>query len=317
MKLNTKSILSFIFIIIVISAVYITILIQPPKDFPSKQFYFNIPKGAPATKVADDLYNKKIISSPLLFKISVVLLSMNKGLKAGDYRIRGEESLFEIANRMINGYERQLKVRIVIPEGMRVADMAPILSKYLINFDELAFISEAKKNEGYLYPDTYDFFENASEITVIKNMKDNFNEKISTISDEIKKSKRSFKDIIIMASILEKEANGFEDKKIMSGILWKRIDKGMLLQVDPPFYYVLNKKTPLTYSDLKIDSLYNTYKYKGLPGGPIGSPSLESIKASLNPTESKYFFYLSGKDGTIHYSINYEGHLINKNKYLK
>jgi UPF0755 protein len=144
----------------------------------------------------------------------------------------------------------------------------------------------------------------------------NFNKKIKEIQVQINKSGRNLNDIVIMASIIEEEARGLEDKKIVSGILWKRLASGMLLQVDAPFYYMTGKMGGVTYNDLKIDSQYNTYKYKGLPKGPISNPGMESLIATLNPTQTKYFFYLTGNDGKMRYSIDYGGHLKNKNIYL-
>jgi UPF0755 protein len=148
-------------------------------------------------------------------------------------------------------------------------------------------------------------------------MRANFDKKVNPLKDEIAKSGRTLKDIITMSSIVEEEAVGLEDKRMVAGVLWKRLDKGMLLQVDPPFYYITGKTSWVTYDDLKIDSPYNTYKYKGLPRGPISNPGIESIKATISPIKSDYYFYLTGRDGKMRYAITYDGHLANKNKYLK
>ena len=121
-----------------------------------------------------------------------------------------------------------------------------------------------------------------------------------------------------MASIIEKEANGEEDRAVISGILWKRIAQGMPMQVDAPFLFLLNKQSSeLTIKDLAIDSPYNTYKYKGLPPGPINNPRLESIKAALNPQTSPYLYYLHDAKGGIHYASDFKGHQANITRYLK
>ncbi len=147
-------------------------------------------------------------------------------------------------------------------------------------------------------------------------MRANFDKKISTLTLDTKPGGRTLKDIIIMASIVEEEARGLEDKKIVAGILWKRLDDNMLLQVDAPFYYLTAKKGSFTLDDLKIDSPYNTYLYKGLTKGPISNPGLESIMAAINPVKTKYYFYLTGKDGKMRYASTYDGHIQNKNIYL-
>ena len=121
-----------------------------------------------------------------------------------------------------------------------------------------------------------------------------------------------------MASLIEKEASGEKDRNIVSGILWKRIEKGIPLQVDAPFLYILGKESSeLTKSDLSINSPFNTYKYKGLTPSPIGNPGLDSIKAAINPEDSPYLYYLHDAEGNIHYARTYSEHQKNIRTYLK
>ena len=135
--------------------------------------------------------------------------------------------------------------------------------------------------------------------------------------DAIKKSGRTQDEILTMASILEKEASKIKDRQQIAGVLWHRIDVGMPLQVDAVFPYIIGKNTfELTREDLAVDSPYNTYKYKGLPPGPIGNPGLDSILAAATPIKSKYVFFLSDKQGNFHYAVTYAQHLVNKAKYL-
>lgn len=134
---------------------------------------------------------------------------------------------------------------------------------------------------------------------------------------EVEKSGRSLEDIIVMASILEGEAKTREDMEIVSGILWKRIEIGMPLQVDTSFVYILGKATEdLTLSDLEVKSPYNTYLYKGLPPGPISNPGLDSIRAAVNPTTTPYLYFLTGNDGKMYYARTFDEHVKNKQKYL-
>ena len=121
-----------------------------------------------------------------------------------------------------------------------------------------------------------------------------------------------------MESFIDNEVHNPEDRKIVSGILWKRIDKGIGLQVDASLTYILGKASAeLTQDDLKMDSPYNTYKYKGLPKGPISNPGKEAIEAAVFPQTSPYLFYLSDKDGITRYAKNFEEHKNNKFKYLQ
>ena len=147
-------------------------------------------------------------------------------------------------------------------------------------------------------------------------MNNNFNEKIAS-TPSIATSTFKLKDIIIMASLVELEARTTESRKIIAGILWKRLSLGMPLQVDSVFLYINGKNTyELTTMDLKIKSPYNTYLYKGLPRGPIGNPGLDALQSTVDPTKTKYLYFLSSHDGAMHYAKTFEEHKRNREKYL-
>ena len=292
------------------------IAIQPPSDFPKGQFDFTVETNSSLTRISNNLVEKKIISSPFLFKIISILSNGRSGVFAGDYRFTEPTNLIGVAIRISNGHQGLPKIKVTIPEGTNVSDMAYIYMTKLTNFNAPKFVALARNEEGYLFPDTYYFLSNAKPEEVIKEMKANFQNKLNIIKAEIDKSNKPLRDIITMASIIEEEAKGYEDKRMVSGILWRRLKIGMFLQVDPPFYFITGKNTGVTYDDLKIDSPYNTYKYKGLPKGPISNPGIESIRAAVNPSNTDYLFYLTGRDGTMRYATTYDGHLRNKNIYL-
>lgn len=317
MRIKNKK---FIFGLMVFSSITILsmfiVVIQAPSDFPRGQFDINIPSNSSLTYIGNYLTQKNIISSPFLFKVFAVLSGKRNRLSAGDYRFTQPQNLITVVSRLLNNDQGLPKIKITIPEGTNVSDMAYIYMTKLSNFNAPKFVALARAEEGYLFPDTYYFFSNAKPEEVIKEMKANFNKKIESLKLEIDSSGKTLKDIVIMASIVEEEAHGYEDKKMVAGVLWNRINNNMLLQVDPPFYFITGKKGNVTYDDLKIDSPYNTYKNKGLPKGPISNPGIESIKATLNPIPSKYFFYLTGRDGIMRYATTYDGHLRNKNIYL-
>ncbi len=163
--------------------------------------------------------------------------------------------------------------------------------------------------EGYLYPDTYRFTSNESAARIVRTMTDNFEAHFpEDLFDAQQGTVRSKRDIVIMASILEKEVATEEDKKIVAGILWKRLDHNLPLQVDSTGAYFL-ADSPLL--------VYNTYQTTGLPSGPICNPSLESMQAALLPTATEYWYFLSTRDGRIVYSRTLGEHLINKATYLE
>ena len=177
-------------------------------------------------------------------------------------------------------------VRVTIPEGYNVSQIGAALEKAGM-FSSEEFVEAAKAEEGFLFPDTYEFFKHSSPSTVIGKMKENFEKKVGR---EVERN------IVIMASLLEEEAAKPEDWKIISGILWKRLAAGIPLQVDAE---------------------PETYDYLGFPPAPISNPGLEAIGAALHPSTSPYLYYLSDKDGNLHYSRTFEEHVEKKLKYLR
>ncbi len=302
--------------VVIIFIMFVTSSIAP-SSFPKGQIDVHVPNSASLSNISESLADQNIITSPFVFKVFVVVFGGQRGLFAGDYRFTGPQSVIRVAYRMVNGNQGLPKIKVTIPEGTNVYDMAYIYLTKIRNFNAPRFVSLALQYEGYLFPDTYNFLSNVKSEEVIKTMRNNFNEKIKTLESDIENSDKIMEEIIIMASIVEEEERDSENRRVIAGILWKRLEEGMPLQVDAPFYYLTGRKGGFTYDDLKIDSPYNTYKYKGLPRGPISNPSLDAIKATLNPVKTTYYYYLTGKDGVTRYSDTYDGHLKNKNVYLR
>ena len=170
-----------------------------------------------------------------------------------------------MAARITRGEYGLDPIRITFPEGVTVAEIADILDGKLPSFDKWTFVKLSQGKEGYLFPDTYFFLPNVEPGEIIREMSENFDRKMLAVSDSIAQSGKTAEEIIIMASIIEREAITFKDKEIISGILWKRIEIGMRLQVDAPFVYAINKGSfELTRADLKTDSPYNTYTREGV-----------------------------------------------------
>jgi len=179
--------------------------------------------------------------------------------------------------------------------------------------------------EGYLFPDTYRVFASSSPEEIIDRLLRNFDLKLNEeMRAEIKRQGKTIHEIITMASIIEKEAPIFsqkssEDAKIISGIFWNRLEIGMALQTDASLSYIFEDKKPTHIGEeLKVDSPYNSYLYRGLPPGPISNPGLIAIEAAIYPTKTDYFYFLTPLDGSrVYYAKNYQEHLNNKYKYLK
>lgn len=290
---------------------------MPPTDFPSKETV-TIKKGYSLSQAARIFSEKGIVRSPLLLKVYVMFLSGHRQAQAGDYLFTAPESAFRVAYRLVYGIQGLPKIKLIFYEGMTVKDIGNSLKKTIPTFDLPSFLALAKPHEGYLFPDTYYFYENSTPEEVVELMRQTFNERTKPLLLEIQVFGKSASDVVAMASIVEKEATSSQDRRIIAGILWKRISLGMALQVDPPFYYILNKDSgELTVKDLAVDSPYNLYKHTGLPPTPIDNPGFEALRDTVNPILTKYLFYLSGKDGRMHYATDLDGHVANKKKYLR
>ena len=294
--------------------IFYLFLYRAPANFPNYTL-FTVNKGDTLSQVADSLYENNLIRSPFWFRNFVILADKEKRLIAGDYVFGVPQSVFTIAKRITTAKYDLNFIKITIPEGMNKFEIAEILVKKFSKFDPKDFISNAK--EGYLFPDTYLFLPNSEITQVLSFMKNNFDKKIQSIESEIIEFKKPLNDVIIMASILEEEARKTDTRRTIAGILWKRLSVGMPLQVDVTFQYINGKKTfELTTEDLKIDSPYNTYKYRGLPPTPISNPGLDSILSAITPIETPYFYFLSDKDGNMHYAKTFSEHKKNKELYL-
>jgi UPF0755 protein len=276
-----------------------------------------VPEGESLQDIATTLYQDGVIRSPLMFRALVVVRGHEKSVHAGDYLFKEPLDIFSVARALSIGQYGLEPARIRIPEGATTKQMAIIFSSQLQRFNPDAFLAQAGPQEGYLFPDTYFFLPNASENTVIEAMRQNFDQKIATIQPQIASSTHSLQDVVVMASILEREAYNTQDRRMISGVLWNRIARGMPLQVDAAFSYTLGKGTfQLTMKDLITPSPYNTYINKGLPPTAIGSPSLDSLTAAVTPIKSNYLYFLADSHGVTHYCPTYACQLANKARYF-
>ena len=268
--------------------------LNAPIDFPLGTI-IKIEPGESLKTVSSKLKTNHIIRSQIVFEAFVIIFGGEKRVISSNHYFENKLPVYEVARRIWKGEHHIKSVAITIPEGFNTAQIGFTFASKLPYFSESGFLLEAKDLEGRLFPDTYFFLITDNEKDVLKSMNENFKKKMLSLQPEITLSGKTEKDIIIMASLVEGEAKGEDDREFISGILWRRLAIGMPLQVDI---------SP------------ETYKTKGLPENPVGNPGLLAIKATIFPKKSPYLYYLHDEDGNIHYAKTFEEHKLNKLKYL-
>jgi UPF0755 protein len=264
------------------------------------------------------LHEARFIRSPFLFTAFVRILGGESGAAAGEYSFKRPVGVIRLAHRVARAEYGIEKISITIPEGTSVREISKILRRKLPRLNPEDFLRAALPYEGYLFPDTYFFPENIGAEDVVSVMRENFNRRMREVSPLLIAFRRPISDVIVMSSLVEEEARTEETRRRIAGILWKRLRIGMPLQVDAVFPYILGKNTfQVTFEDLQFDSPYNTYRFAGLPPGPITNPGLDAIRATLTPIETPYFYYLSDMQGEMHYAVTHDEHVQNKEKYLR
>ena len=268
--------------------------------------------------ITKQLSDARIIKHPRFLQFTLRISGASSRVQSGAYLFKTPQNLFAVAYRLITGDYGLPPVKVTFVEGLTVRDMALQTAETFSGISSDDFISEGRSQEGYLFPDTYLFHPDADVTSIIATMRTNFDAKIAPLSDDIKTSGHSISDVVIVASLVEKEVRTNENKRIVAGILWKRLEINMPLQVDAVFGYIFNRDTySPSFEDLKVNSPYNTYIHTGLPPGPISNPGLESIQAALYPIKTNYLYYLTGSDDLMHYARTYAAHIANQNKYLQ
>jgi UPF0755 protein len=282
-------------------------------------------RGENAFQISGDLKSEGYISSRLIFLFYVAKDGAVKKMKAGEYDLRGL-SYEAIVDKLTKGLT-VAKFFTVTP-GQTIADIAAGIQKIGIidarkftgednrpleaKYEFLNDLPPGSSLEGFLFPDTYQVEPETTADDIKSIMLDNFDKKLTSgLRQEIVDQQKTIYAVITMAAILEKEVKTSADKKIVAGILWKRIGMGMPLQVDSAILYDNNG-----VFDKAKNSPYNTYLFAGLPAGPICNPGMESIVAAIYPQKTDYLYYLSARDGATVFSKTYDEHLANRSKYI-
>jgi UPF0755 protein len=248
---------------------------------------FNVSAGASATQIGSNLFKQNLIKNPLLFKYYVQVSGLSSRIQVGDYRLSPSYNMFQIADILS---KNPVQIKVTIPEGFTNSEIASKFAKELGR--DRTFINEflnlSKNDQGYLFPDTYLVAGNSTPAQIIAKMKAEFDDKTIGL--------KPIPSQVILASIIERETKGIEERPIVAGILMNRLNAGMALQVD---------------------IAPETYQHVGLPDKPIANPGLISIKAAVNPTATDFWYYLHDPTGTIHYAKTLTGQNANIDKYLR
>lgn len=281
-----------------------------------------VKKGDTTNTIANTLYVEKLIRNRVVFFFVVKQLGIEKNMQAGDFSLSPSMNTFDIATALTKG---SIDVWVTIPEGLRKEEISEILAKDLPNFSTADFLSKAE--EGYLFPDTYLLPKDANADKVIEILAKTFNEKYSAeLQAKAKKLGLTTKEVIVLASLVEREAQRAEDRQPMASVLLRRLNEPMRLQIDASVQYAIGYdreeqtwwKKGLTVEDLQTDSPYNTYTRDGLPLGPICNPGIAAIEAVLNADpNTPYVYYVNDVDGKLHFSRTLEEHEANVRAYVR
>lgn len=278
---------------------------------------FVVEPGQGVREIAYKLKKEGLIKDPTVFFLLTKQKGLDKKIQAGDFRLNPSMKAADVAEGLTHG---TLDIWVTIPEGFRADEIADMLEKKMPNYEE-SWRQTLRANEGYLFPDTYLIPRDADAQTVVKLLTDTFETRFASI--DTSKTDLTKEEIIIIASLVEREARHAEDRPLVAGVILNRFDIGMKLDIDATIQYALGYqedekrwwKRSLTLEDLQINSPYNTYKVAGLPPAPISNPGLASLNAVVNPTPSDYLYYITDPKGINHYAEDLEGHRENIEKY--
>ena len=300
-----------------VSVLTLDILAQPPADFPIGKT-IEITPGSGVKTAAALLQTEHVVTSKYLLYAVIWWHHDPTALKASVYSFTEPLSVYEVADKLMQGDFTSNLIKFTHREGERASEIATTATQLLTDFDSVTFMQLAEPQEGKLYPDTYLVPPDFTATELFTSMQEAYEQNIAPLRADIAAGTLTENDVIILASIIEREANSPESMNMVSGILQNRLRIKMALQVDASIEYILNKPLKdLTAADLEIDSPYNTYSHNELPPTPIGNPGLTAIKSVLKPTPSNYLYYITDSAGQFHYAETFEEHKSNVARYLR
>ena len=281
---------------------------------------FDVPVGSSSRAIAKRLIEQKLIRSEYAFRLAVRYRGTGKRLQAGTYVLRRNMTLWDLLDALEKGQVTLMSW--TVPEGLTTSAIAQLwetsgfgTAEAFRKASESQHLLERygltdKTAEGYLFPNTYKFAKGTTTEKVVEMMLDEFKQQwTEKFDEEAENLGRTRHEIVMLASIIEKEAQADLERPRISSVFHNRLTRKWKLQADPTVLYALgNPESPLRKADLQVDSPYNTYKYKGLPPGPIANPGIDSIVAALRPEKTDYLYFVAVGDGKHHFSKTLSAH---------
>lgn len=332
-KLNIKKILLIIIAVVLIGVIGLFIsyrnVVSSPLKTDSDIITIEVKDGEGFYNLLERLDSEGIIKSKTFIKVNLKLTKEDTNIIPGTYEVSGDISLGELIKTLRTEDVSKDQVKVTIKEGYTIDKIAAALDEsglceteeFLNSIksyplpDYVKVNSNKKYNlEGYLFPDTYFFKKENTPEQIISQMLKNFEKQLALLEEKTGKTieKDNIDELVIKASLVEKEARLDEERPLVASVIQNRLEKGMKLEFCSTINYVIGyeDKEILSYNDLKVESPYNTYKYAGLPMGAVGSPGYKSLEAALVPAETDYLYFvlLYGENGKQHFSNNYEEH---------
>jgi UPF0755 protein len=303
---------------------------EPYRAFEGEEVFYTVARGTSGSRVASDLERLGVVRDHRLFVAALRLRKQTGRIQAGEYRFSESASTLNVLDRLVAGDIYTFSV--TVPEGLTLLETAEHLSEQgvaerdaLVSaFSDKRYIEtldpEATNLEGYLFPTTYHFTRDPDPADVARTMTSQFR----ALFDDTRRARSQElgltpREVVTLASVIEKETGAAEERPLIGSVFWNRLKRGMPLGSDPTIIYALKLEGRfdgnLRRSDLAMDSPYNTYRFAGLPPGPIASPGEDSIEAVLHPAESSYLYFVSKNDGTHHFSKTLREHAAAVRKY--
>jgi UPF0755 protein len=308
-----------------------TNVVNHPLSVDTDKVTINVDSGMTFYSLLDQLVEEDIIKDKNFVKLAIKYNDISTQIKAGQYTLDSTLSLAQLLQALENGAISDDYIKVTIPEGYSIETIASLLEDnglitkdvfldVCLNYELPKYINEneeLKYNlEGYLFPDTYLFNTDSSAEEIINKLISRFEIIIEEVKEEYNVDIEDLNKVMTIASIVEKEAKAPEERSVIASVINNRILKNMPLQIDATVLYAIGEhKDKLLYSDLEVESVYNTYLHKGLTPGPICNPGRQSIEAALNPCESNYLYYVYDVEGKHYFTDNYNDFLEAKNRY--
>ncbi|WP_324728663.1 endolytic transglycosylase MltG [Lysinibacillus fusiformis] len=324
---------------------YVKGALKPLDPDATKAIAVEVPIGSSLSSISTLLEKKGVIKDARVFKYYAKFKNESQ-FQAGNYDLTQAMTFDELIESLKTGkVYRKPVFTMTIPEGLTIEQIGKVIEKktpytqkefmdlvtsdtfvqqMMANYPELVTDAVLADNirydlEGYLYPATYSYYEEKPSLeAIVEEMIGAMNSVVKNYSDVLVEKQMSVHQLLTFASLLEEEATAQTDRETIASVFYNRIDEGMPLQTDPTVLYALgDHKDRVLYEDLEVDNAYNTYKNKGLPPGPIAGAGKTSIEATLNPSQTDYFYFLADKEGVNHFSKTYDEHLQKVEKYLR